>query len=78
MPQISLKNREIIIHLYLNGHNASSIASQLKEKVALSSIHRLIKKYRTTKSIKNKTRKGEVKVTKEIASFIAQFCSENR
>lgn len=78
MPQHSKTTRETIIQLYLNGHKPSSIVTLVNTKIAISTIHRLIKKYVRTKSVKNNSIKSKQKVNKEIIDFIDEFCDKNR
>ena len=78
MPQHSKTTRETIIQLYLKGHKPSSIVKLINSNIAISTIHRLIKKFALTKSVKNNSKGAKRKVSKDIISFIDEYYERNR
>ena len=77
MPRLSLELRETIIQLNENGHKPSAIVKLLPEKVDITSVYRLIFKYKITKTTRDLKRKQPSKITRAISDLIDEiFCND--
>ena len=78
MGNISKETREYVIKLHKAGYKPQAILKKLPESIALSSVYFIIKKYKETHSIANRSFKRKRKVDENITTFIEKICNEDR
>ena len=64
--------RETIIQLHNEGFKGSDICSRLNIKVSLSSVHKLIKKYKEEGSVKDRKKRAPCKVNEAVKNLIKE------
>ena len=70
LPRISLELRETIVQLHTEGYSGPDIIMQLNNKVSLSAVNRLIKKYKQTHSVRDSTKRKPEKVSGAVKTIL--------
>lgn len=78
MGRISIETRKHIIDLFESGYKPRAIIEKLPTKIAISSVYYIIKKYRSTKTVQNKSFKSKRKLNAAVIEFIGRICDEDR
>ena len=78
MGRLSVELRETIIELHKSGQKPGAILKCLPQRVDLSSIYKLVKKYKIIGSVKDKSKKRVSKFTPEMANIVSEVYENDR
>ena len=78
MGRLSIEEREAIIELHRCGHKPGAIVKCLQSRIDLSSVYRLIAKFKQTGQVTDKSKKRGSKFTQEMAEIVSEVYGNDR